>query len=171
VSDLGFESEVSRRFIYDLIKAWERLFGTRPSMETMIKIMKVKELLKRGATLREAIRSVGLGWKNFYKYSPLIYLEDPDLLIPIPKRFLKECMRVMSFDTLVQIRAVLNEIAKYAALELAWRLYRIGRVKPDEFGKKWYTLAQDLMKAWIYELAISLIEHIKEYIKYTMDTM
>jgi len=171
VSDLGFESEASRRFIYDAIKAWERLFGIRPSMETMIKIVKVKELLKQGATLREAIRSVGLGWKNFYKYSPLIYLEDPDLLIPIPKRFLKECMRVMSFDTLVQIRAVLNEIAKYAALELTWKLYRIGKVKPDEFGKKWYTLAQDLMKAWIYELAISLIEHIKEYIKYTVDTM
>ena len=171
MSDLGFESEVSRRFIYDVIKAWERLFGTRPSVETMIKIMKVKELLKRGATLREAIRSVGLGWKSFYKYAPLIYLEDPDLLIPIPKRFLKEYTRVMSFDTLVQIRAVLDEIAKYVALELTWRLYRIGRVKPDEFGKKWYTLAQDLMKAWIYELATGLIEYIREYIRYTMDTM
>jgi hypothetical protein len=133
--------------------------------------MKVKELLKRGTTLREAIRSVGLGWKSFYKYAPLIYLEDPDLLIPIPKRFLKECMRVMGFDTLVQIRAVLNEIAKYAALELAWRLYRIGRVKPDEFGKKWYKLAQDLLKAWIDELAIGLIEYIREYIRDMMDVM
>jgi hypothetical protein len=168
VSNSGFESEVVRRLIYDVygvIDTWERLFGIRPSVETVIKIMRVKELLKQGATLREAIRSVGLGWKSFYKYTPLIYLEDPDLLIPIPKRFLKECMRVMSFDTLVQIRAVLNEIAKYAALELAWRLYRIGRVKPDEFGKKWYTLAQDLMKAWIYELATGLIEYINVILK------
>jgi hypothetical protein len=157
VSNSGFESEVVRRLIYDLIDAWERLFGIRPSVETVIKIMKVEELLKRGATLREAIRSAGLGWKSFYKYSPLIYLNNPDLLIPIPKSFLKQYMHVLSYDTLTQARVVLNEVAKYAALELTWKLYRKGKVKTDEFGKKWYTLAQDLLKTWIHELAEDIL--------------
>jgi hypothetical protein len=157
VSNSGFGSGVIRKLVYDLVDTWERLFGIRPSVETVIKIAKVEELLKRGATLREAIRSAGLGWKSFYKYAPLIYLEDPDLLIPIPKRFLREYTHVMSFDTLVQIRAVLDEVAKYAALELTWKLYRKGKVKPDEFGKKWYTLAQDLLKTWIHELTEGIL--------------
>jgi hypothetical protein len=163
VSNSGFESEVVRRLIYDVydvFDTWERLFGIRPSVETVIKIMKVKELLKRGATLREAIRSVGLGWKSFYKYAPLIYLDNPNLLIFIPKQFLKQYTHILSYDTLTQTRVVLNEVAKYAALELAWKLYRKGKVKPDKFGKKWYTLAQDLLKAWIDELATSLAEDI-----------
>jgi hypothetical protein len=66
----------------------------------------------------------------------------------------------MSFDALTQTMVTLNEIAKYAAFELTWRLYRKGKVKPDEFGKKWYRLAQDLLKAWIHELATSLAEII-----------
>jgi hypothetical protein len=148
---------VVRRLIYDLIDTWERLFGIRPSVETVIKIMKVEELLKRGATLREAIRSAGLGWKSFYKYATLIYLDDPDLLIPIPKHFIKQYTHVLSYDTLAQTRVVLNEVAKYATLELAWKLYRKGKVKPDEFGKKWYTLAQDLLKTWIHELAEDIL--------------
>jgi len=74
VSNSGFGSGVIRRLIYDLVDTWERLFGVRPSVGTVIKIMKVEELLKRGATLREAIRSAGLGWKSFYKYAPLMYL-------------------------------------------------------------------------------------------------
>jgi hypothetical protein len=123
-------------------------------------LWKVKELLKRGATLREAIHSVGLGWKSFYKYAPLIYFDDPDLIIPIPKGFLKQYIHIVNFDTLTQIRVVLNEVAKYAALELAWKLYRKGRIKPDEFGKKWYTLAQDLLKAWMDELVNDLAEYI-----------
>jgi hypothetical protein len=123
----------------------------------MVKIMKVHELLKQSVSLRKAIRSVGLGWKSFYKYAPLMYLGDPNLLIPISKRFLKEYTHVMSFDTLIQIRVVLNEIAKRTALELTWKLYRKGKVKPDEFGKKWYTLAQDLLKTWIYELAEDIL--------------
>jgi hypothetical protein len=157
VSNSGFGSGVIRRLIYDLVDTWERLFGIRPSVETVIKIMKVEELLKRGATLREAIRSAGLGWKSFYKYALLMYLNDPDLLIPIPKHFLKQYTHVLSYETLAQTRVVLNEVAEYAALELAGELYREGKVKPDEFGKKWYTLAQDLLKTWIHELAEDIL--------------
>jgi hypothetical protein len=32
-------------------------------------------------SVEEAIRNVGLGWKSFYKYAPLIYLDESDLLI------------------------------------------------------------------------------------------
>jgi hypothetical protein len=66
----------------------------------------------------------------------------------------------MSFDTSTQTMVTLNEIAKYATFELTWRLYRKGKVKPDEFGKKWYRLAQDLLKAWMRELVTSLAENI-----------
>jgi len=159
VSNSGFESKVVRRLIYDLVDTWERLFGIRPSVETVIKIMKVEELLKRGATLRETIRSVGLGWKSFYKYAWLMYLGDPDLLIPIPKHFIKQYTHVLSYDTLVQTRVVLNEVAKYAALEMTEELYREGKVKPDEFGKKWYKLAQNLLKTWIHELAKDILSN------------
>lgn len=163
MSNSGFESEVVQRLIYDVygvIDTWERLFGIRPSVETVIKIMKVKELLKRGATLKEAIRNVGLGWKSFYKYAPLTYLDNSNLLIFIPKQFLKQYTHILGYNTLTQSRVVLNEVAKYVALELTWKLYRKGKVRPDEFGKKWYTLAQDLLKAWINELATSLVEDI-----------
>lgn len=61
---------------------------------------------------------------------------------------------------------MLNEVAKHAALELAWRLYRKGKVKPDGFGKKWYTLAQDLLKAWMDKLATSLTKDI--FFKYAV---
>jgi hypothetical protein len=90
VSNSEFGFEASQRLIYNVVDAWERLFGIRPSVKTIIKIMKIRELLKQGVSLREAVHSVGLGWKSFYKYAPLIYLNDPDLLIPIPKHFLKE---------------------------------------------------------------------------------
>jgi hypothetical protein len=64
---------------------------------------------------------------------------------------------VLSYDTLAQTRVVLNEVAKYATLKVTWKLYRKGKVKPDEFGKKWYTLAQDLLKTWIHELAEDIL--------------
>jgi hypothetical protein len=38
-------------------------------------------------SLRESIRRVRLGWKNYYKYAPLVYL-DPGIPIPVPKRHL-----------------------------------------------------------------------------------
>jgi len=85
VSSSEPRSEASRRCIYDVIEAWERLFGVKPSVKTIVKIMEVRELLKRGAALKEAVRNAGLGWKSFYKYAPLIYLGNPDLLISIPR--------------------------------------------------------------------------------------
>lgn len=100
MSSSELRSEASRGHIYDVVETWERLFGVKPSVKTMIKIMKVRELLKRGATLKEAVRNAGLGWKSFYKYAPLIYLNDPNLLIPIQKYFLKQYIHVMDFDNL-----------------------------------------------------------------------
>jgi hypothetical protein len=97
VSNSGFESEAARRLIYDVVGAWERLFGIRPSVKTMIKIMKVEELLKRGATPGGLSAALALG-KSFYKYAPLIYLGNPDLSIPIPKHFLRQYTHIMDFE-------------------------------------------------------------------------
>jgi len=68
----------------------ERLLGIRPSVETIIKIMKVIKLLKQGVSLREVICNVGLGRKSFHRHVPLIYLNEPGLLIPILKHFLNQ---------------------------------------------------------------------------------
>jgi hypothetical protein len=151
-SESKFEVDQQLTYIHKIIETWERLFGVKPSAETIVKIVKVRELLKQGISLRKAIRGTSLGWKSFYKYASLIYLDEPDLLIPIPKGFLKQYIHIVNFDTLTQIRVVLNEVVKYAALELTWKLYRKDRIKPDEFGKKWYELAQNLLKTWIHEL-------------------
>jgi|GEM_PF-4646798 len=86
-------------------------------------------------------------------------LSDLDLLIPIPKGFLKQYTHVLSYDALTQAKVVLNEVAKHAALELTGKLYRKGKVKPDEFGKKWYKLAQNLLKTWIHELAKDILSN------------
>jgi len=44
-----------------------------PSPETVRKIGLVRKLLKDGKPLYRAIREAKLGWKNYYKYAPLIY--------------------------------------------------------------------------------------------------
>ena len=33
------------------------------------------------------------------------------------------------------------------------------KVKPDEFGKKWYKAASNLLKTWIHELAKDILSN------------
>jgi len=64
-------------------------------------------------SLRESIRRVGLGWKNYYKYAPLAY-SDPEVLIPIPKMYLNYYTRLtigITSELLWQLRLVLNGVA------------------------------------------------------------
>ena len=57
-----------------------------------------------------------------------------------------------------QLRISLNEVAKYIALDTVRGLVLRGRIKRSEFGEKWLELPQDLLKAWIHEISIQLIE-------------
>jgi len=83
-----------------------------PSPETVRKIGLVKKLLKDGKPLYRAIREAKLGWKNYYKYAPLIY-DDPDIPVPLPKIILRDYRyRGIDFEG---IRVVLDCVAKHVA--------------------------------------------------------
>jgi hypothetical protein len=86
-----------------------------PSPETVRKIGLVKKLLKDGKPLYRAIREAKLGWKNYYKYAPLIY-DDPNIPIPIPKTILRD-YKYRGIDV-EGIRVVLDGVAKHVATKL-----------------------------------------------------
>jgi hypothetical protein len=86
-----------------------------PSPETVRKIGLVKKLLKDGKPLYRAIREAKLGWKNYYKYAPLIY-GDPDVSVSLPKTALRD-YRYRGIDV-EGIRVVLDCVAKHEATKL-----------------------------------------------------
>lgn len=61
------------------------------------------------------MRATSLGWKSYYECAPSIYL-DPRLLIPIPRRFVRD-HNILGMDVKEQ-RMTLNEVAKYVVLKL-----------------------------------------------------
>ena len=138
-----------------LRKAAERVYGLSPEPETLLKILRLQELLKKGFSVRRALRAVGLGWRNCYKYAPVIYM-DSELLTPLPKGFIGD-YSILGID-LDQLRLALNEVAKYTALDIVRKQLVRGRIKRIEFGRKWLEQAQDLLEAWVRETSIQLIE-------------
>jgi hypothetical protein len=130
-----------------------------PSPETVRKIGLVKKLLKDGKPLYRAIREAKLGWKNYYKYAPLIY-DDPDISIPIPKTALRD-YRYRGIDVEV-VRVVLDCVAKHEVTKLM-RNILAGRMGREEVrrkfkrnpGRHWLQLCRDLQMKWIYELWLS----------------
>lgn len=59
--------------------------------------------------MRNAIKAVKLGWKNYYKYAPVIYM-DPGVVVPVPKTFLRDHMVMeLSADSLERPRLVVSE--------------------------------------------------------------
>ena len=98
------------RELVGLRKAIERTYGFSPELETF--------------------KAVGLGWKNCYKYSPVIYMNS-ELPIPLPKRFIRD-YSILGID-MGQLRVALNKVAKYAALDIAWKQLLRGKVRRSEF--------------------------------------
>jgi len=89
---LEMEVSIMTQFYDDVVTGRELEFFKsilNPSPKTARKICLVKRLLKEGEPLYKAVRKAGLGWKNYYKYAPLIY-DDPEILIPLPKTALRE---------------------------------------------------------------------------------
>ena len=101
--------------------------------------------------MRKALKAVVLEWRNHYKYAPVIHM-DPELHIPLPKGFIRD-YSILGID-LDQLRAVLNEVAKYAALDIVKRQLLRGKIRRSEFGRRWLELAQDLSETWIHEISI-----------------
>jgi len=85
----------------------------------------------------------------------MIYM-NPELLIPLPKGFIRD-YSILGID-LNQLRVVLDGVAKYVALDMVKKHILKGKIKRNEFGRKLLELAQDLLKVWIHEFSIQLIE-------------
>jgi hypothetical protein len=127
-----------------------------PSARVAKEIGLVKRLLKEGRPLYKAVRKAGLGWKNYYKYAPLIY-DDPEILAPPPKTILKE-YKYRNMDV-EDIRIVLDGVAKHATAKLMRDILSGKRGKEETRqkikknpGKLWLQLCKDLQLKWIYEL-------------------
>ncbi len=92
------------------------LLGLEPSRETLLKIAELQRLIRGGLSIRESVKRVGLGWKNYYKYAPLIYMSS-DLLIPVQKSFPRDCVLHFGPDLVKRIRLSVNDAVKREALE------------------------------------------------------
>ena len=127
-----------------------------PSDRVIRKIVLVKRLLKKGIPLYKAIRKAGLGWKNYYKYAPLIY-DDPEILVPLPKTILKDYKYRIDVES---IRIVLDGVAKLVAAKLVRDVLSGKRGKEELWrevkenpGKHWLRLCKDLQLVWMHELS------------------
>jgi hypothetical protein len=144
--------------LQELRRSIENVLGLSPSMETLLKIMELQELLRKGVSLRRAVEAVGMGWKNYYKYAPVIY-SDPELLIPLPKMFLRDhAVTGLGLEFVEQLRLALNEVAKHAAWVRVRELLIRGAIKRGELGRTWLETAQELAKRWIHEAVESALE-------------
>ena len=123
--------------------------------ETLLKILELQELLRKVFSVHKTFKAVSLGWRNYYKYAPIIYM-DPKLLTPLPKGFIGD-YNILGID-LDQLRIVPGGVAKYIALDIVSKQLPRGKIRRSELGRKWLELAQDLLKAWIHEISIQLIE-------------
>ena len=146
------------RLMEEAADSCEELVGFRPSPETLVKLWRLRELLVDGVPIRRAIRAIGLGWRSYYRYAPCLYLGDPKLPLPLPRGYLRQYTRVLSLDVLELLRSVLGELAKYVALDLASTDLLRGGVRSADFGREWLELARALLKVWIHEIAMDILE-------------
>lgn len=122
-----------------------------PSPETKRKLELVRKLLSEGAPLYVAMKRARLGWKNYYKYAPLIY-DAPTMLIPLPKEFLRGYR--LHGVPVEQLRLAFNEASKHVAERLLERSLALGKslYAMRNPGKSWLELSEALQKKWIYEV-------------------
>jgi hypothetical protein len=152
MDDAGLEARLHR-----LREAIEGLLSYRPGLETLVKILRLQELLRKGLPLYRAVKDAGIGWKNYYKYAPAVYM-DPGLLIPVPKSFLRDRMVLgVSGETLEQLRIAVNEVAKHAAWQVTRKRLLRGIIKRSQLGKEWLETAKHIVMAWIDEVVKDLI--------------
>jgi len=172
-SDRGKYSEVLE------VKVLAETLGFNVSDLTARKIARLRELLRKGLTLRKAQERLrkefegGLGWKNIEKYKLLIYL-DPEIPIPIPRSYLRQYIRVFGWPSVrqagmsipwlnpsEQLVLILSEVAKYLALKITLARFMSGKIPQSELSKSWFRSCQDLVMMWIDEIAKSLLEELR----------
>jgi hypothetical protein len=131
--DSSLESKLER-----LRREYRGLFGVEPSRETLLKIATLQDLIRRGLSLRESIRRVRLGWKNYYKYAPLVY-SDPEVLIPVSEKYLNYYTRPtigITSELLWQLRLVLNGVAWQGAWDIILPKLAEGKIRGGEAGRE-----------------------------------
>lgn len=129
---------------------------TKLNLETEIKLDNLKELLKKGYSLRDAIRKVGVGWKTYYQYK-IYVLIDPE--VPLPKKRMKRLIERW-FPHKIDARTLfilLWSISRYTAKELLIRKRR-RQLYAREFNQ-FRKIADELMMKWSYELAQGFFNH------------
>jgi len=154
--DIGPRSDLDPR-IEKLRKMYGELFGLEPSRETILKIAELRRLIKEGLSVRESVRRVRLGWKNYYKYAPLIYMSS-DLLIPIEKSFLRDYATHFGSELVNQVRTAVNTGAVEDALEEARKALLEGRIKRKDLGRYWLKTSQELIKKRMHEVFVEIIQ-------------
>ena len=118
--------------------------------ETAVKLEKLKALLKKGYSLKEAIRKVVIGWKTYYMYEIEI-LADPE--VPLPKKRIKRLIERW-FPFKIDSRKLLLllwEISRQTALELLIRKKR-RLLYANEFHE-FQQVADQLLMKWSQEIA------------------
>jgi ACT domain-containing protein len=117
--------------------------------DTRIKLEKVKDLLKRGYSLRKAIREAGLGCKSYYKYESYV-LADKD--VPRPRR-----VSVVNVGGSYMVEKstvdMLRSVAKHVSRNILIKKYgsiRAPKKRKEEFRQ----LVSELVNRWLYELLV-----------------
>ena len=81
-----------------------------PELETLLKILKLQGFLKKDLSVRRALKSVGLEWRNYFKYAQQLYM-DPELPSITTQGGSIRDHSILGID-LDQLRFVLNEVVK-----------------------------------------------------------
>lgn len=129
----------------------------RPSEETQRKIAELKKLLEDRIPVHKAVAMARLGWKNYYKYAPLIY--DYISLEPArPKEKMRDIkMRALGTE---ELAPALEVPAKKISAKNIMDVMR-GRKKVDKEeakpvfenpGREWLGICWELQIKWMYEL-------------------
>jgi hypothetical protein len=112
--------------------------------DTRIKLEKVKDLLKRGYSLRKAIREAGLGCKSYYKYESYV-LADKD--VPRPRR-----VDVVNVGGPYMIDKSTVDVLRGIAKNILIKKY--GSVKAMKYREEFRHLVRELVYRWLYELLV-----------------
>lgn len=117
--------------------------------ETKRKLEAVEELLRRGYSLRKAIKEARLGCKSYYKYEDYML---SDKSVPRPRKVLAVNVRGQyRVDKIVV--DTLRDLAKHVCKKALIRKYKSIRAL-KKHRKEYRQLVRDLVDRWLYEILI-----------------
>jgi len=77
------------------------------------------------------------------------------------RKLLRKCSIFFgSIKEVERLALILNEVAKRIVFEITLRKLARRKVKRSDIGGEWYSLCQDLLKVWIHEASMSMLEQV-----------